>query len=309
MFVLSLCATAAIAPRTSPKMTNLKKDLDAICASFNGKMGYYVKNLKNGETIGLREDEQFPSASTIKTAIMVEIAKQIDEGKLNWTDKLPIPPTGQRNDSMWISYLQDKLSINIDGLVNLMITVSDNTAAVMLSDKAGVENIEKRLNGFGLTNTACTIHVPASNARLTQLRAQFQNMGVTSPADMGHLLELIYTKKAASPAACERMMRILSHQYWDDVIACQIPPGVNVCSKSGALNASRSDTAIVFGPTPYILAAYSRENKDTTWTVTTEAMVALRRVSHLVWAALNPGMKYDPPADAARWYPTGAGVE
>jgi beta-lactamase class A len=290
-------------------MTNLRKDLDSICGAFNGKMGYYVKNLKSGETIGFRQDEQFPSASTIKTAIMLEVVKQIEEGKLNWTDNLLAPPAGKRYDSMWITYLQDKVSINVDGLVNLMITVSDNTAAVMLSDKVGVENIEKRLNDLGLTNTACTIHVPATNARLTQLRATYQNMGVTSPADMGHLLELIYTRRAASPAACERMMRIMSHQYWDDVIACQIPPGIQVASKSGALNASRSDTAIVFGPTPYIITAYTRENKDTSWTVNTEPMVALRRVSHEVWRALNPGMKYDPPSDVERWYPTGAGIE
>lgn len=290
-------------------MTNLRTDLDAICHSFNGKMGYYVKNLKTGETIGFQQDEQFPSASTIKTAIMLEVVKQIEEGKLTWTDKLLAPPAGKRYDSIWLTYMQDKVSVNIDGLVNLMITVSDNTAAVMLADKVGVENMEKRLNELGLTQTACLIHVPASNARLTKLRATYQNMGCTSPADMGRLLELIYSKKVATSAGCERMMRILSHQYWDDQFASQIPPGIYICSKSGALERSRSDTAIVFGPTPYIVTAYTADDKDITWTATTEAHVAIRRISHDVWHALNPGIRYEQPKDAERWYPTGAGVE
>ncbi|MHB8635462.1 MAG: serine hydrolase [Fimbriimonadaceae bacterium] len=308
MFALSLCATLAAGPRVSPSMTRLRTDLDSICRSFNGKMGYYVKNLRTGQTVGFQQDVQFPSASTIKTAIMLEVVKQIEAGKLSWTDTLPLPPIKQRYDSIWLSYMQDNLSINIDGLVNLMITVSDNTAAVLLADKVGVENIENRMNGLGLTNTACLIHVPASNARLTNLRAKFQNMGATSPADMGRLLELIYRKKVASQAGCERMLRVLSHQYWDDQFASQIPPGVYVCSKSGALERSRSDTAIVFGPTPYIVTAYTDDDKDTTWTATTEAHVALRRISHEVWNALNPHMPYDAPADAAKWYPTGAGV-
>src|SRR5580658_6103796 len=135
MLALSLCATVASSPRLSPSMVNLRADLDGVCATFNGKMGYYVKNLKTGETIGNRQDDQFPSASTIKTAIMLEVFKQIEEGKLSWTDKLPAPLQAHRYDSIWLSYMQDKVAINIDGLVNLMITVSDNTAAVMLSDK------------------------------------------------------------------------------------------------------------------------------------------------------------------------------
>ena len=309
MFALSVCAALALAPRISHTMSNLRNDLDGICHSFNGKMGYYVKNLKTGETIGFQQDEQFPSASTIKTAIMLEVFKQIEEGKLNWTDKLLAPPAGKRYDSIWLSFMQDKVSVNIDGLVNMMINVSDNTAAVMLSDKVGVENIEKRLNELGLSQTACLIHVPASNARLTKLRAIFQNMGATSPTDMGHLLELIYQKKVASTSGCEKMLRILSHQYWDDHFASQIPPGICVCSKSGALERSRSDTAIIFGPTPYIVAAYTADDKDITWTASTEAHVALRRIGHDVWNALDSGMHYEAPKDAERWYPTGGGVE
>jgi beta-lactamase class A len=210
---------------------------------------------------------------------------------------------------MWVAFLQDGLSVNIDGLVNLMMNVSDNTAAVMLADRVGVENIERRMNSLGFKNTACTIHVPASNARLTDLRARFANMGVTSPADMGRLLELLFHRKGASPAASERMLRIMSHQYWDDYFVSQIPPGVYTCSKVGALERSRSDVAIVFGPTPYIVTAYTDDGKDRSWGNDNEAQVALRRISHDVWRALNPRNPYEPPKDAPNWYPTGGGVD
>jgi beta-lactamase class A len=191
-----------------------------------------------------------------------------------------------------------------------MMNVSDNTATVMLADKVGVEAMETRMNKWGLKGTACTINVPASNARLTKLRADFRNMGVTTPADMGRLLELIHLRKTgASPAASERMIRMMNHQYWDDFFASVLPPNIVVCSKVGALERSRSDTAIVYGPTPYVITAYTDDAKDRTWANNNEGHVALRKLSATVWKALNPGHPYTPPKGDDLWFPTGAGVE
>ncbi len=95
-------------------MAGLERELNRVCSSFHGRIGYYVKNLKTGETIGSRQDERFPSASTIKTAIMLEAVKQIEAGKLKWTDKVPLPPVSERRSSMWLAYLRDGISVDID---------------------------------------------------------------------------------------------------------------------------------------------------------------------------------------------------
>jgi len=291
-------------------MAQLSAEMNAVCKKFNGRVGYYVKNLKTGETIGLNAQDRFPSASTIKTVVMIEVANQIEEGKLKWAEKLKVPPKGKRNPSMWAAYLEDGTAVNIDGLTNLMMNVSDNTATVMLADRVGVENIERRMLAWGLNDTACTIREPATNIRLRRLHQTFANMGVTSPSDMGTILERIYKGTAAkSRAASERMVRIMSHQYWDDFFGSQIPPGILVCSKVGALERSRSDTAIVFGPTPYIITAYTDNAKDRTWGDNNEGHVLLRTLSRLAWKYLAPEQPYTAPEDAPRWFPTGAGVE
>ena len=69
-------------------MQKLASAMDAACSGFHGRIGYYVKNLKTGETIGLHAEDRFPSASTIKTAIMIEAVNQVVSGKLKWTDKI-----------------------------------------------------------------------------------------------------------------------------------------------------------------------------------------------------------------------------
>ena len=281
-----------------------------VCGTFHGRIGFYVKNLKTGEAIGLHDVDAFPSASTIKTAIMTEVVNQVEEGKLKWSEKIKIPNKKQRSPSMWTAYLEEGTLVNIDGLTNLMMNVSDNTAAVMLADRVGVENIEKRMLSWGLKETACTIHEPATNERLRKLHEKFANMGVTSPRDMGLLLERLYRGTAATNrAASERMLRIMSHQYWDDFFTSQIPPGTYVCSKVGALERSRSDSAIVFGPTPYIITAYTDDAKDRTWGDHCEGHDTLRTLSRLAWQYLEPKHPFTAPKDAERWFPTGSGVE
>ena len=270
-------------------------------------MGYWLKDLSTGEDIGFDADDRFPSASTIKTAVMVEVFRQIEAGKLSWTDKIRVPD--ERNDSMWLSYVKPGIEVNIEGLVNLMMNVSDNTATVMLADRVGINNIEKTMNSFGLDNTACTIHVKPDNPRLVKIRAAFANMGMTTPKQMGSIFELISTRKVASAEACDRMVRILSHQYWDDFLESTVPPGIATFGKVGALNRSRSSVILVNGKRPYILSIYTDNDKDQSWKDDNEAHLVIRDIGSTVWNRLHPDQPYWPGRGQWKYFPTGAGVE
>ena len=303
-----LIASQALAAASSD-LSKLQTDLDEVCQAFHGKVGYCIVDLKSGKSVGRLQSEMFPSASTIKACVLYETLKQIELGKTTWETKLILPPPTQRSKSMWAAYLAPGINPNLDGLCNLMMNYSDNAATVAISDHVGLENIEKSMNALGMTNTACTIHVPASNPRLTKLRADFQNMGVTSPADMAKFLGLLYHNKLLTPASNERMIRMMSHEYWDDFVTGQIPPGVYVCSKVGALERSRSNIAIVYGDHPYILTIYTDNDADKTWTINTEAHVLIRTFSKKVWQWFNPKSRYSPPEGYEKLLPTGGGVE
>ena len=112
-----------------------------------------------------------------------------------------------------------------------------------------------------------------------------------------------------SEAARQKMIRVMSRQYWDDFISYNVPPDVVVASKVGALNRSRSDTAIVFGPRPYVLTVYTDNQKDRRWVSDNAGDEAIRRISGLVWNSINPDRPYSPPKDAKKWAPTGGSVE
>jgi len=269
-------------------------------------MGYCLKVLKTGETISFRGDERFPTASTIKTAVMMAAVQMIDEGKLKWSDKRAVPPMSGRQASMWAYHFRDGVSPDVDGWVNLMITVSDNTATMVLREWLGPENINERLAKLGLRNTKVLSNAMKAEAD-QRLRGMF-GLGVTTPKEMNRLLELIHLQKAASPAACERMIRILGKQYWDDAIGATVPPQIQVASKSGAINRSRSDSAIVYSSNPYILTIYTDSQKDQRWSPDNEGDRALVKLSRTVWNFLHPNEAYVPPAGSEKFSPTGGGA-
>lgn len=295
---------------TSP-IDALKLKLDAICVGFHGRIGYSVKELKTGRQISNRGDERFPTASTIKTAVALEAIHQVESGKLKWSSKHALPNADKRgpNDaSMWAYYMKDGLSLDLDGYVNLMITVSDNFSTRVLREWLGTVNMNTTLESLGFENTKCLASAPPDAKRLQRLNGQF-GMGMTTPNEMNRLLELIYRRKAASPAGCEKLLRILSHQYWDDWIGSTVPTDVRLSDKSGAINRSRSDTAIVFAQNPYIITIYTDNQKDQRWVLDNEGEVALLKIARLTWDFLEPQQPYRLPDGYQKYTPTGGGVE
>jgi len=289
-------------------MSDLAAQMDKAAANLKGTYGYCVRDLQSGEVISKNGDVIFPTASTIKTGVMVEAINEVDEGKLKMSDHHPLPPPNDREASMWTYFLRDGVVPDLDGYVNLMITVSDNTALITLRDWLTPEVVNHRLEGFGLQNTKILRSYPGDPASLAALHEKW-GMGMTTPNEMNKLLDLIEGGKAASPAGCDKMLRILSHQYWDDNIGVSIPPDVRFASKSGAVDESRSDNAIVFGKRPYILSFYTKGLKDQSWGPHNEAEDLIRQEAKIVWKYMEPNDPYALPSGYEnKFMPTGGGV-
>ncbi len=283
--------------------TRLKAKLDAICERFRGVMGYSLYHTRHQHRIHRLGDEIFPTASTIKTAIMAKAFEEIDAGRLNYNEAIPIQPDDVRDGAGLLQFYREKQSVPVKMLIHLMITVSDNTATAMLARRLGTVEVNRYLQRLGLKHTRLLMLHPPDDEELKALRDRW-GMGMCTPNEMVELLDAIRTGRAGTPAACERMLRILAHQYYDDLIGSSVPPWVVAATKSGAINQSRSDTGIVFSPSGvYILAVYTREAEDTRWTPDNEGEVAIRAIAREVWRFYHPREKWQPPAGAERYMP------
>ena len=109
---------------------------------------------------------------------------------------------------------------------------------------------------------------------------------------MANLFERIYKKEIFSDSSSNQMMRLLGRNYWDEEGLSAIPPTVEVFSKNGAVNASRSEVMLVNAPHhPYVVCIVTKNNKDQSWNATNEAWTLTRKLSALLWNYFEPKMK------------------
>jgi beta-lactamase class A len=177
----------------------------------------------------------------------------------------------------------------------MMIYHSDNTATMNLREFLGQKNVNDWLAANGFKTTRILNGKKCDELGLRPLQQKW-GLGMTTPNEQVKLFDMILDNKAGSKAACERMQRILSSQYWDDCILSQVPPTIQAGAKSGAINASRSDVAFVYSPGgTYVLAVYTKENEDKSWGQNNEAENAIRKIASLVWKHYNPTHPWQPP--------------
>jgi beta-lactamase class A len=292
-------------------LNDLKKKLELISKDFKGKIGVSLHHLKTGDRLDLLGDEKFPTASTIKVALLCVVMEKVEKGELNYYQKFAVTEDEISGGTGFMRNYKVGKQITLKELLHLMITVSDNTATLMvlraIGSDAAVNNWLKRNN---LTATRLNIPIPFSKAdwddksKHPKIFAEYDKwgMGVSTPNEMRLLMEMIAGGRAGTPAACDEMHRILNHQYFDDGIGGQIPPIVVVASKSGVEKHSRSDIAIVHAPSgTYILAIYTKEAQDFRIARDNEQDTAIRSIARAVWQHYQPESKYLPPTGTEKF--------
>jgi beta-lactamase class A len=276
--LLILCPFFLAAQKTDKK---LQTKLQEAITGFNGDIGIYVKNLRTGKTVAINADTVFPTASIVKVPIMTGIIYKIHTGELKYDSSFIYKDSLLYEGDDILGSFKNGEKIELKKLLMLMLTTSDNTASLWLQSIAGGGiRINQILDSLGFKDTRINSRTPGREAN----RAKYQ-WGQTTPKEMGDLFERIYKKEIYSAEACERMMRILGRNFWDeDESISQIPPTIEVFSKNGCVNASRSEAMIVNEPkNPYIFCIFTKNNKDTSWTHDNEAWVMARRVSKMLW--------------------------
>ena len=68
----------------------MEDQVGAVVREFRGQIGVAAIDLRTGETIAVDADARFPTASTIKTAVMIEAWQQADDGRLGMDTTLTL---------------------------------------------------------------------------------------------------------------------------------------------------------------------------------------------------------------------------
>jgi beta-lactamase class A len=278
----------------------LQRQLDSITAGFRGTVGIYARHLRSGRSAAVNADSVFPTASMIKVPILIGVFDAIDRGRLDFRQPLVYTDSLLYEGDDILGSFRDSTTVPVSKLTLLSITSSDNTASLWLQYLAGTGTvINQWLADHGFDSTRVNSRTPGREGN----RSRY-GWGQTTPREMTRLLTLIREGKAVSPAASQEMYRHLTRSYWTGEGLSVLPPWVQVASKVGAVDHSRSEVALVNAPSgDYVFAVITKNQADSSWDPPNEGWVLIRKVSATLWRYFEPRHPWSPAEGAERFKP------
>ena len=249
---------------------SVQSDIEAVLAPLGIEVGFSATHLPTGQTVAINPHELFPTASTYKIPVMVEVYRQADEGRFKMSDRIAMTDAQRIVGSGVIQKLDAGLNPTIRDLAMLMIIISDNTATHMLQELVGNASINATMRRLGLQNIHLALSMPELFAHGYALPpvpppsyAAMQEAGrsgdmdytglafhrtpqntTSSAADMAALSAMILQGKAGTTASCADMMTILRAQQLRDRVPRYLPDGA-VANKTGSFRKIRNDAGVI----------------------------------------------------------------
>jgi len=262
-----LLAGCSLTPEVSPALRT--RVLEAL-APAGGEWGVYFKDLQSGAELGVRADEEFHPASTLKIWVMIKVFQDVQEGKYFLDDEVEVVRTfrsAARKDpkpfevQASASAVADAVGkrMKVAQLVEYMITVSDNLATNnLIRLGGGPEAINTTLAKNGITTSGVRRYI-------MDLQAFQEGLSSTArPRDFGHVLEALTRGRVVSPDASREMLAVLSRLKDDQMLPGRLPAGARVAHKTGAIEGTRCDVGLVTlsDGRRYVACFFSRGLKD-----------------------------------------------
>ena len=284
----------------------LQRRLEQLASSFPGKVGIFVRNIETGAEAGVNTNDQFPMASTYKVAIMVQVFRDAEAGRLSLTERVALTENDRRLGSGLLPYVTTGLNPTIHDLVLLMITLSDNEATDLLLKRVGAKNVTATLRQLGIqdlrvdrsTEELIGDWLAAANPSLrgvsgAELSAHPEKVPElspdqteradrafvddprdhTSPKAMADLLTKIFRAQAASEESCRDMLDIMQQQQLRTRIHRYLED-VTIASKNGTIGYVTNDVGILYeGKQHIILSIYTLKQSSAVKTEQAEELI------------------------------------
>lgn len=235
------------------KLGALKARLEALAAADGFTYGIVFEDLGNGEWIRLRPNQTMHAASTIKTAVMLELMRQVDQGARKLTDEIlatrtfPSAVDGSpfdveidpETELVVAAKLGQKVSLGF--LMKEMVARSSNIATNLLLTVVSPAEVQRTLDAEGAGTTRLRRAVEDEKAFEKGLNNETDADGLAA------LLKACLRSPRFSPEARRLMWETLAAQVWNEQIPAGLHPqsGAVVAHKTGFISRVQHDSALV----------------------------------------------------------------
>ncbi|MHB9099514.1 MAG: class A beta-lactamase [Syntrophales bacterium] len=249
-----------------------------------GTVGVAAVHLETGRRIAHNANEFFPMASTVKVAVAAKILDLADKGKISLTSRISLNRSELAPEGPLGTHWRPGLSFSVAGLLEPMITKSDNTAADVLYRVAGgPAAVRAYLQTLGLEEIRPAryirellrdvLAIPAPGSTATSLADQFRRMSSkqasarrakayranpaydadprdqATPAAMLDLLCKIWREDGVSGSVRSMLLPLMERRTKGmKGIRGRLPAGTIVADKTGTLAGTANDVGFITLP-------------------------------------------------------------
>ncbi len=249
LFLLVGILSAQTAPAKQEVLwQKLEANINEVDRGLDGVLGVAILDLGSGRKFVLHGDDVFPQASSIKIAVLAELYRQAQAGKLKLTDLYTVQAADLVPDSTIMGGLTPGVTrITLRDLATMMVAVSDNSATNVLIDRVGMENVNALMDSLGLPHTRL-------RRKMMDLKAASEGReNISTPAEMMTLLEDLYRGKVLNKEMTADFFVMLSTPK-SSFIPRDLPEGLKIANKPGELEGVRNDSGVVFVENrPYVI--------------------------------------------------------
>ena len=217
-------------------------------------LGYTIVDLTDGQRLARLSEVSFPTASTIKLAVLYELLKQAEEGRLSLDAPHPIEPAQVVGGTGVLQHLS-RPALSLRDHAALMLIVSDNTATNVVIDAVGISAVNTRMQALGIRGLSL-------RRKMMDAAAVARGDENTASPDALAAIATAVWKGDGLSAASRDLARTLLHEVRGQIRAA-VPDRVKVASKTGELDGVRAEAAVVEIPNrPFALAVMTTHLRD-----------------------------------------------
>jgi beta-lactamase class A len=239
-----------ISPTSTPMPVATSRIREAVESALTGTKGTYgvaVVNLKTGEKYFRGEHRVFDAGSLYKLWIMATVFDQINKGLLT-EDQILSQDIAVLNGKFNIAdeaaeQTEGTITLSVKEALNKMITISDNYAALLLSEKVKLSVVRSYLADHGFTESV--LGEPPT----------------TTPYETAVFFEKLYRGELADAVSTAKMLDLLKLQQINTKLPKYIPDSVIIAHKTGELGSFSHDAGIVYtDKNDYVIVVFSESD-------------------------------------------------
>lgn len=273
----------------------LDAEIARLSAAIDGKVGVAAWKLDGkGERVLVNAGERFPMASTFKIAVAGAILADVDAGRLRLDQLIAVEPSMVvPSDGISGLLIHPGISLSVHNLLELMLTLSDNTATDVLTRLAGgpqaatawvrrqgieAQRIDRDTAGllrdfFELPAgpmqqvlEAAAKKDPTLEERGMHSNAAFDQdpRDTSTPDAMAQLLTRIFNRQALSASSTQVLIDIMQRCHTGAArLRGKLPAGTVVANKTGTIGGTVNDVGVITlpdGKGQIVIAVFIKES-------------------------------------------------